>query len=192
MCRPMAPWARKGSVPFQILISDHYPSCGGIPAEIMSEQSLPAGLSKPLDIPRIGFGGPGAGGQLGFTLTELVMLIGVFTLMAVTAVPAYSYFLGGKDEHQPLISRPIALQANAEVQAAELMMVQMAMDAMMASNQLSRVDPSSKAGTDIFDTLPSGAGTEPLYPGFLRTKAGFTDCVYMWTKMGQVYQFTCP
>lgn len=143
-------------------------------------------------MPRNGFGGPAVGGQLGFTLTELVILIGVFTLMVVTAVPAYSYFLGAKDEQGPLISRPIALQADAEVQAAELMMVQRAMDAMMASHEISMIDPLSEAGTEIFDTLPSGAGTEPLYPAFLRTKAGFTDCVYMWTKMGQVYQFTCP
>ena len=146
----------------------------------------------PLDTLRNGFGGPGASGQLGFTLTELVIVIGVFTLMVVTAVPAYSYFLGGKDGQGPLISRPIALQADAEVQAAELTLVQRSMDAMMASNQISLVDPSLMAGTDTFDQLPSGPGAEPLYPGFLRTEAGFTDCVYMWTKMGQVYQFTCP
>ncbi len=141
---------------------------------------------------RNGFSGPGAGGGQGFTLTELLILIGVFTLMAVAAVPAYSYFLRGEGEQGPLVSRPTALMANAEVQAAELLTVQRAMDGMMASGQIVEVEPSPMHGTYTFDTLPSGPGAEPLYPGFLRTEAGLTECVYMWTSMGQVYQFTCP
>ncbi len=141
---------------------------------------------------RNGFGGPGAGGWPGFTLTELLILIGVFTLMAVAAVPAYSYFLRSEGEQGSLVSRPTALMANAEVQAAELLTVQMAMDGMMASGQIVEVEPSPMHGTDSFDALPSGAGAQPLYPGFLRTEAGLTDCVYMWTSMGQGYQFTCP
>ncbi len=112
--------------------------------------------------------------------------------MAVAAVPAYSYFLRGEGEQGPLVSRPTALMANAEVQAAELLTVQMAMDGMMASGQIVEVEPSPMHGTDSFDALPSGTGAEPLYPGFLRTEAGLTDCVYMWTSMGQVYQFSCP
>ena len=141
---------------------------------------------------RNGFGGPRAGGWPGFTLTELLILIGVFTLMAVAAVPAYSYFLRGEGEQGPLVSRPTALMVNAEVQAAELLTVQRAMDGMMASGQIVEVEPSPMHGTDSFNALPSGTGAEPLYPGFLRTEAGLTDCVYMWTSMGQVYQFSCP
>lgn len=158
----------------------------------MRKELLTAGLRKALYMLRNGFSGPGAGGGPGFTLTELLILIGVFTLMAVAAVPAYSYFLRSEGEQGPLVSRPTALMANAEVQAAELLTVQMAMDGMMASGQIVEVEPSPMHGTDSFDTLPSGAGTEPLYPGFLRTEAGLTNCVYMWTSMGQVYQFTCP
>jgi hypothetical protein len=112
--------------------------------------------------------------------------------MVVAAVPAYTYLLSGEDEQGPLVSRPTALLAEADVQAAELLKVQMAMDGMMASSQIVEVEPSPVHGTDSFDALPSGAGAEPLYPGFLRTEAGLTDCVYMWTSMGQVYQFTCP
>lgn len=153
---------------------------------------LRAGLRKALYMLRNGFSEPGAGGWPGFTLTELLILIGVFTLMAVAAVPAYSYFLRGEGEQGPLVSRPTALMANAEVQAAELLTVQMAMDGMMASGQIVEVEPSPMHGTDSFHALPSGAGAQPLYPGFLRTEAGLTDCIYMWTSMGQVYQFTCP
>lgn len=141
-------------------------------------------------MPRNGFGGPG--GSAGFSLTELLILIGVFTLMVVAAVPAYSYFLSGGEEPGPLVSRPAALLADAELQAAELLTVQMAMDGMMASGQIVEVEPSPTRGADSFDALPSGAGAEPLYPDFLRTEAGLTDCVYMWTSIGQVYQFTCP
>ena len=125
-------------------------------------------------------------------MTELLILIGVFTLMAVAAVPAYSYFLRGEGERGPLVSRPTALMANAEVQAAELLTVQRAMDGMMASGQIVEVEPSPMHGTDSFEALPSGTGAQPLYPGFLRTEAGLTDCVYMWTSIGQVYQFSCP
>ena len=153
---------------------------------------LTAGLRKALDLPRNGIGGPGAGYCPGFSLIELLILIGVFTLMVVAAVPAYSYFLRGGAEQGPLVSRPTALLADAEVQATELLTVQMAMDGMMASGQIVKVEPSPRHGTDSFDTLPSGDGAEPLYPGFLRTEAGLTDCVYMWDSMGQVYQFTCP
>ena len=146
---------------------------------------LTAGLRKALDIPRKGFGGPG--GSAGFSLTELLILIGVFTLMVVAAVPVYSCFLSGGDELGPLVSRPSALLADAE-----LLTVQRAMDGMMASGQIVKVEPSPKHGTYSFEALPSGAGAEPLYPDFLQTEAGLTNCVYMWTSLGQVYQFTCP
>ncbi len=159
---------------------------------MMSKELPRAGLRKALASPKNGVRVLGAGNGPGFTLTELLILIGVFTLMAVAAVPAYSYFLRGEGEQGPLVSRPTALMANAEVQAAELLTVQMAMDGMMASGQIAEVEPSPMHGTDSFDALPSGAGAEPLYPGFLRTEAGLTDCVYMWTSMGQVYQFSCP
>ena len=112
--------------------------------------------------------------------------------MAVAALPAYTYFLGDEDGQGPLVSRPTALQVDADLQAAELLTVQMAMDGMMASSQIAEVEPSPMHGTDSFNALPSGAGAEPLYPGFLRTESGVTTCVYMWTRMGQVYQFICP
>ena len=192
MCRPTAPSAKAGSAPFQFRKGAQYSARLEFQREIMSKELLAAGLRKVLDIPRNRFGGPGAGDGPGFTLTELLILIGVFTLMAVAAVPAYSYFLRSEGEQGPLVSRPTALLANAEVQAAELLTVQRAMDGMMASSQIVEVEPSPMHGTDNFEALPSGAGAEPLYPGFLRTEAGFTDCVYMWTSMGQVYQFTCP
>ena len=141
---------------------------------------------------RKGCDGPGAGGWREFTLTELLILIGVLTLLVVAAVPDYSYFPRGAAEPGPLVSRPTGLIADPEVQAAELLIVQRAMDGMMASSQIVEVEPSPRHGTGSFDALPSGAGAEPLYPGFLRTETGLTDCVYMWTSMGQVYQFTCP
>ena len=122
-------------------------------------------------MPRKGCDGPGAGGRPGFTLIELLILIGVFTLMAVAAVPAYSYFSRGEDGQGPLVSRPTALMADAELQAAELLTVQMAMDGMMAISQIVEVEPSPMHGTDSFEALPSGAGAEPLFPGFLFTVA---------------------
>ena len=95
---------------------------------------LTAGLRKALGMPRNGF--DGADGRPGFTLTELLILIGGFTLMVVAAVPAYSYFLRSPGEQGPLVSRPTALLADAEVQAAELLTVQRAMDGMMARGQI--------------------------------------------------------
>ena len=111
-----------------------------MPAKIMRKELLVAGLRKALNVGRSGFGGPGAGGWPGFTLIELLILIGVFTLMAGAAAPAYSYFLRGEDEQRPLVSRPTALLANAEVQAAELLSVQRAMDGMMARGQIGEVE----------------------------------------------------
>ena len=120
-------------------------------------------------------------GQKGFTLIELLVVIGILAALAAVAIPAYHRFFG---------------QGEAEANDSELSMVQNAMDAMMAQNQLVTVNPSP-AGTSVFETYPQGPGSEVLSKpdGYLRsggTTNKPTRCVYSWTADGRMTQVSCP
>lgn len=116
--------------------------------------------------------------QKGFTLIELLVVIAILAVLAAVAIPAYARFFG---------------QGNEEANLAELKLVQNAMDAMMAENQLVAVDPHP-AGTSIFEDMPKGDGAEALAYNFLRS-GGTTDkptkCVYSWTADGRMTQESC-
>ena len=117
--------------------------------------------------------------QKGFTLIELLVVIAILAVLAAVAIPAYSRFFG---------------QGEAEANASELSMVQNAMDAMMAHNQISTVNKGPTAGKNIFKTHPNGAGAEALYPDFLRNQGGQknpTKCTYTWTTTGRLTQLSC-
>jgi prepilin-type N-terminal cleavage/methylation domain-containing protein len=91
-------------------------------------------------------------GEKGFTLVELLI---VFTLLAVLAaimIPNVSGFLA---------------YGHTQAAAAEKSIVQTAMDAMMAKENISSVNVTSTATANMAD-FPVSSLT-PLYPGYVRT-----------------------
>ncbi len=114
------------------------------------------------------------GNQKGFTLIELLVVIGILGVLGGVAVPAYSKFFGS---------------GKTEANTTELSSVQSAMDAMMAHNTITGVTANAVAEDD-FVAQPTGAGTEFLSPGYLRTNP--TRCTYTWDATGLVTQAACP
>jgi prepilin-type N-terminal cleavage/methylation domain-containing protein len=110
-------------------------------------------------------------GEKGFTLVELLI---VFTLLAVLAaimIPNVSGFVA---------------YGQTQSAAAELSVVQTAMDAMMAKENVSSVNATSTA-TNVMSDFPDGSLT-PLYPGYLRFPT--TKGTYTATTTGLVSQNT--
>ena len=70
--------------------------------------------------------GNDARGQRGFTLLELLVVIGILATLAVVVIPAYFAFFNSGE---------------AEAYSAELAHLQAAMDAMMAENWLDEIEP---------------------------------------------------
>ncbi len=112
--------------------------------------------------------------QAGFTLIELLVVIGVLGTLAAVSVPAYNKFFGSGKQ---------------EAGATELASVQAAIDAMMAAKQIVAVAPQALAVGD-FAALPTGTGSDPLSPGYLRINP--TRCTYTWDGTGRVAQGACP
>lgn len=112
--------------------------------------------------------------EKGFTLIELLVVIGILGILAAVSVPAYNKFFGA---------------GTAEANDTELVDVQAAMDAMMANNGISAITANATA-TDDFSDEPTGAGSEFLSPGYLRSNP--TKCTYTWAPDGTVARGTCP
>jgi type IV pilus assembly protein PilA len=109
-------------------------------------------------------------GEKGFTLVELLI---VFTLLAVLAaimIPNVAGFVA---------------YGHTQAAAAELSVVQTAMDAMMAKENVSTVNVTT--ATRNMDAFPTNSLT-PLYPGYLRTTA--TKGTYSCNGTGFVLQAT--
>ena len=98
-------------------------------------------------------------GEKGFTLVELLI---VFTLLAVLAaimIPNVAGFVA---------------YGHTQSAAAELSVIQTAMDSMMAKDNITLVTAVS-SNTSVMSSFPDS--TNPLYPGYLRfptTKGSYT------------------
>ena len=79
-----------------------------------------------------------------------------------------------------------------EANAAELSLLQDALDAMIAHNHIAEVAPQTDP-TSIFTALPNGPGAESLSPTFIRVgnNAIPTRCSYVWAGRGVLFQSSC-
>ena len=109
-------------------------------------------------------------GEKGFTLVELLIVFTLLAILAAIMIPNVSGLVGyGHDQ----------------AAAAELSVVQTAMDSMMAKNSLVTVNATS--ATDDMSAFPTDCDT-PLYPGFLRT--AHTQGTYSSDNTGLVTRVT--
>jgi len=103
-----------------------------------------------------------------FTLVELLVVV---TILGILAAVVTASLVG------------LTATAKANACAEELRTVQTAMDAMMAKNNITSVTASA-ADTSTWTALPTGTGTEPLSPGFVRQSQ--TMGSYTWSAAGLV------
>ena len=118
-------------------------------------------------------------GESGFTLIEMLIVVGIIVALAAAIVPQVVSF-GGKGEEG---------QGSAEVSA-----VQVAMDAAMASSGVSAVTAGATGSPNrSWAALPlksDGTTQIPLFPTYLRQAS--TTWGYCWTTSGIVSQTVLP
>lgn len=108
----------------------------------------------------------------GFTLVELLVVIAILAVLVAIVLPNFTGIIG---------------EGETESAAAELAIVQTAMDVMMARNHLDTVtEVTSGNATSDMSSFPDG--TYPLYPSHLRSST--TKGTYYCGTSGNVTQAT--
>ncbi len=106
--------------------------------------------------------------QKGFTLVELLVVLGILGALAAVVVPTVSNFIGDGD---------------TTANATEVGTVQAAMDLYMADTNNQAVTANAIASSDW------AASNPVLYPSYLRQQT--TKCAYTWSTGGIITQGVC-
>ena len=87
------------------------------------------------------------GGQKGFTLIEMIVVVGIIAVLAAVIVPNIGKFIGSGEQGAK----------NAEWES-----VQTAMNAMMAEQAITAVDASGVNSSNVWTALPAGTDAATL------------------------------
>lgn len=112
--------------------------------------------------------------QRGFTLVELVVVLGIMAALAAVVVPVVARFAGRGD---------------TEANSTEKQTVQTAFDLYMSDNSLATITGSGTSTTAWGTVDPGSVGTF-MYPGYMRQTT--TKCGYTWSTAGTITQGVCP
>ncbi len=112
-------------------------------------------------------------GDSGFTLVELLVVVGIIVALAAVIIPNVASF---------------ANRGEQGAEAAEFDNVQAAMDTMMADQNVIAVDASlNAAGTSGWSALPTGTGVQSLFGGTIDyMRSATTTYFYCWDATGLV------
>jgi prepilin-type N-terminal cleavage/methylation domain-containing protein len=115
--------------------------------------------------------------QKGFTLVELVVVLGIMAALAAVVVPVVARFAGKGD---------------TEANKTEVKMVQAAFDLYMSDNARTTITGSSTS-TNAWSTVDPASVSKTMYPTYLRQST--TKCSYTWAADGtvtRVVNAACP